>query len=81
MELEALQQIDSDARTMGARIVVITPELERYTRALHNKAEPVIRYSDGSSPKARGAVSARFHIARLLARPLQILWKHFGQIQ
>jgi peroxiredoxin len=37
MELEALQQIHSEVRTLGARIVVITPELERYTRALHKK--------------------------------------------
>ena len=37
MELEALQQIDSDVRTLGARIVTLTPELERYTRSLHKK--------------------------------------------
>src|SRR5215469_17043456 len=37
MELEALQEIDSEVRTLGARIVVITPELERYTRALHKR--------------------------------------------
>ena len=37
MELEALQQIHSEVRTLGAQIVVVTPELERYTRALHKK--------------------------------------------
>jgi peroxiredoxin len=37
MELEALQEINSDVRALGAQIVVITPELERYTRALHRK--------------------------------------------
>jgi len=37
MELEALEQIHSDVRAMGAQIVVLTPELERYTRALHKK--------------------------------------------
>jgi peroxiredoxin len=37
MELEALQDIHSEVRTRGAQIVVITPELERYTRALHKK--------------------------------------------
>src|ERR1700740_650895 len=37
MELEALQEIHSDVRALGAQIVVITPELERYTRALHKK--------------------------------------------
>lgn len=37
MELEALQEIHSEVRGLGAQIVVITPELERYTRALHKK--------------------------------------------
>ncbi len=37
MELEALQQIHSDVRALGAQIVVLTPELEKYTRALHKK--------------------------------------------
>jgi hypothetical protein len=35
MELEALQQIDSEARALGAHIVALTPELERYTRTVH----------------------------------------------
>jgi peroxiredoxin len=37
MELEALKEIDPAVRQLGARIVVLTPELERYTRALHKK--------------------------------------------
>jgi peroxiredoxin len=37
MELEALETINSEVRALGARIVVLTPELERYTRALHKK--------------------------------------------
>ncbi|HEY3972125.1 MAG TPA: redoxin domain-containing protein [Candidatus Sulfotelmatobacter sp.] len=37
MELEALQQIVSEVRALGAEMVVVTPELERYTRALHKK--------------------------------------------
>src|SRR6201997_4862767 len=37
MELEALQQIYGEVKTLGAQIVVLTPELERYTRALHKK--------------------------------------------
>lgn len=35
MELEALQEIHSQIRDLGAELVVLTPELERYTRALH----------------------------------------------
>jgi peroxiredoxin len=37
MELEALQEIESEVRALGARIVAITPELERYTRGVHKK--------------------------------------------
>jgi len=37
MELEALQEIDSNVRALGARTVVLTPELERYTRSLRKK--------------------------------------------
>ena len=37
MELEALKEIDSQVQELGARIVVLTPELEHYTRALHKK--------------------------------------------
>jgi peroxiredoxin len=37
MELEALQQIHAEVRALGAQIVVLTPELERYTRAMHKK--------------------------------------------
>ena len=37
MELEALQGINSEVQALGAKIVVLTPELERYTRALHKK--------------------------------------------
>jgi len=37
MELEALQGIYSEVKDLGAQIVVLTPDLERYTRALHKK--------------------------------------------
>src|SRR5258708_31476070 len=37
MELEALQDINSEVKGIGAKIVVLTPELERYTRNLHKK--------------------------------------------
>ena len=37
MELEALKEIDPEVQELGARIVVLSPELGRYTRALHNK--------------------------------------------
>jgi len=37
MSLEAPQEIHADVRAAGARIVALTPELERYTRSLHRK--------------------------------------------
>src|SRR5579863_4258196 len=37
MELEALKDIHSEVRAAGAELIVITPERERYTRALHKK--------------------------------------------
>jgi peroxiredoxin len=37
MELEALQEVDSEVRAPGAGIVALTPELERYTRGVHKK--------------------------------------------
>ena len=39
MELEALQEIHSQVRVLGSELVVVTPELERYTRALHKKLD------------------------------------------
>src|ERR1700737_398690 len=35
--LEALQEIDPQVRVLGARIVALTPEPERYTRGVHKK--------------------------------------------
>jgi peroxiredoxin len=37
LELEALQEINSEVRALGAQIVALTPELERYTRAVRRK--------------------------------------------
>jgi hypothetical protein len=37
MELEALQEVNSEVKNRGARIAVLTPELEGYTRSLHKK--------------------------------------------
>jgi peroxiredoxin len=37
MELEALQEIHAELRTLRAQLIAISPELERYTRAAHKK--------------------------------------------
>jgi peroxiredoxin len=37
MELEALQESNAEVTALGARIVVLTGEIERYTHAMHKK--------------------------------------------
>ena len=37
MELEALQGINSEVKAIGARVVALTPEVERYTRGVCKK--------------------------------------------
>jgi peroxiredoxin len=74
MELEALQGIHSEVRALGAQIVVLTPELERYTRALHRKLNLTYDILTNLHLKAAQQFSASFYIAGLLARPLQVVW-------
>jgi hypothetical protein len=80
MELEALQGINSEVLALGAQIVVLTPELERYTRALHKKLNLSFAHSDRSAPENRRRVPAGFHTAGLLARALQVIRQCPGQI-
>ena len=81
MELEALQQIHSEVRALGARIVVITPELERYTRALHKKLNLSFDILTDLHLKVAEKFRLVFTLPDYFARPLQVLWKHAGQIQ
>jgi len=37
MELEALQEVNSEVRALGARILAISPQLEKYGRTVHRK--------------------------------------------
>jgi peroxiredoxin len=37
MELEALQEVDSEVRKLGARILAVSPQLEKYSRNVHRK--------------------------------------------
>jgi peroxiredoxin len=74
MELEALQQIDSEVRALGARIVVITPELERYTRALHKK----LNLSFDILTDLHLKVAEQFQLVFTLPDYLRDLYKSFG---
>jgi peroxiredoxin len=74
MELEALQQIHSEVRTVGAQIVVLTPELERYTRNIHKK----LNLTFDILTDLHLETAERFRLAFVLPDYLRHLYKSFG---
>jgi peroxiredoxin len=74
MELEALQQGASEIRAQGARIVVITPEIERYTRAMHHKLNLTFDMLSDLHLK----VAQQFGLVFTLPDYLRELYKSFG---
>jgi len=74
MELEALQQIHAEVQTLGAQIVVLTPELERYTRALHKKLNLTFDILSDLHLKT----AERFGLVFTLPDYLRELYKSFG---
>jgi peroxiredoxin len=74
MELEALQEIHSEVRALGAQIVVVTPELERYTRALHKKLNLTFDVLTDLHLKT----SEQFRLVFTLPDYLRELYKSFG---
>ena len=74
MELEALQQIHSEVRALGAEIVAITPELERYTRVLHKK----LNLSFDILTDLHLKVAEQFRLVFTLPDYLRDLYKAFG---
>ena len=74
MELEALQQIHSDVRELGAQMVVVTPELERYTRALHKK----LNLSFDILTDLHLTTAEQFRLVFTLPDYLRELYKSFG---
>ncbi len=74
MELEALQQVESEIRGLGARLVVITPEIERYTRALHRKLNLTFDILTDLHLK----VAEQFGLVFTLPDYLRELYKSFG---
>lgn len=74
MELEALQEIDSDVRALGARIVALTPELERYARSLHRKLNLTIDILTDLHLKT----AEQFRLVFGLPDYLRDLYKSFG---
>ena len=74
MELEALQGINSEVLALGAQIVVLTPELERYTRALHKK----LNLSFDILTDLHLKTAEEFRLVFTLPDYLRELYKSFG---
>jgi len=74
MELEALQGIHAEVRALGAQIVVLTPEVERYTRALHKK----LNLSFDILTDLHLKVAEQFRLVFTLPDYLRDLYKSFG---
>ena len=74
MELEALRAIDSEVRALGAQIVVLTPGLERYTRALHKKLNLTFDILTDLHLK----IAEEFRLVFTLPDYLRELYKSFG---
>jgi peroxiredoxin len=80
MELEALQGIYSDVKALGAEIVVLAPEIERYTRNLHKKLSLPFDILTDLHLKTAEEFSHCVRIAGLFEGALQVLWKRLGQV-
>jgi peroxiredoxin len=74
MELEALQKVDSEVRALGARSVALTPELERYTRAVHRKLNLTFDILTDLHLKT----AEQFGLVFVLPDYLRDLYKSFG---
>jgi peroxiredoxin len=74
MELEALQEINAEVKALGAQIVVLTPELERYTHHLHGKLNLAFDILTDLHLK----VAEEFRLVFTLPDYLRELYKSFG---
>ena len=73
-ELVALQELDSQVRALGARIVALTPELERYTRSVHRK----LKLSFDILTDLHLKTAERFGLVFVLPDYLRVLYQSFG---
>jgi peroxiredoxin len=74
MELEALQGIGSEVRQLGAQLVALTPQLERYTRSVHKKLKLTFDILTDLHLK----IAEQFRLAFVLPDYLRELYKSFG---
>jgi peroxiredoxin len=74
MELEALQEIASDIKDKGASMVVISPQLEKYSKSMvnkHNLTFPLLRDKDNR-------LASQFGLTFKLPDDLAELYRQFG---
>ena len=74
MELEALQEIDAEVRQLGAQIVALTPQLDRYTRSVHKK----LKLTFDILTDLHLQTAEQFRLAFVLPDYLRDLYKSFG---
>src|SRR5215469_15444823 len=74
MELEALQEIDAEIRALGARLLTVTPELERYTRNVHRKLN--LTFDILTDPHLK--IAGQFGLLIVLPDYLRDLYKSHG---
>ena len=74
MELEALQAVNSEVSSLGARILALTPQLERYTRNVHKKLGLTFDLLTDLHLKT----AEQFHLVFVLPDYLRDLYKSFG---
>jgi peroxiredoxin len=74
MELEALQEVHSEIRALGAQLVAITPELERYTRLVHRKSNLTFDILTDLHLQT----AEQFGLVHVLPDYLRELYKSFG---
>ena len=75
MELEALQEVNPEVRARGARIVALSPELERYPRSVHKKLNLTFDILTDLHLKT----AEQFRLAFVLPDYLRDLYKSFGK--
>ena len=74
MELEALQETAADIKAQGASLVVISPQLEKYSKLMvkkHNLTFPLLRDEDNQ-------LASQFGLAFNLPDDLAGLYSQFG---
>ena len=74
MELEALQETAADIKARGASLVVISPQLEKYSKLLvkkHKLTFPILRDEDNQ-------LASQFGLSFQLPNDLVALYSQFG---